>query len=200
MPTEEPDGGNLQVRIWRGPGLRQLAPATRLMVYLEDVNDTTHSFAVSPQAFDQEFLDPEAQLNRGGIHDLYGSAGTAILFNITRLHTVTVRPTQSERKSVQIYYGHRHREFLSHQSFVPAQLWRDHQEEEVRGFYGVLNGKTQEFLKRTAGRDEVPVKEVLEILGDIKENTNLAKKYGPRWRFTVRGTRRKRIDVQSRRR
>ena len=170
----------------------------QMMVYLEDVNDTTHSFAVSPQAFDQEFLDAEAQLERGGIQDLYGHAGTAILFNITRLHTVTVRPTQSERKSVQIYYGHRHREFLSHQSFIPAQLWRDHADAEVRGFYGVLNGKTQEFLKRTAGRDEVPVKEVLEILGDIKENTNLAKKYGPRWRFTVRGTRRKRIDLRSR--
>ena len=162
----------------------------QMMVYLADVDDTTHSFSVSPQAFDEEIVNTEAQLERGGIHELHGSAGTAILFNITRLHTVTVRPTQSERKSVQIYYGHRHRDFLGHDSLVPAQLWRDHPDAEVRGFYGVLNGKTREYLERTAGRDEVPVIEALEILENIQENVNLPKKYGPRWRYTVRGTRR----------
>ena len=162
----------------------------QMMVYLADVDDTTHSFSVSPQAFDEEIVDTDAQLERGGVHDLHGCAGTAILFNITRLHTVTVRPTQSERKSVQIYYGHRHRDFLGHDSLVPAQLWRDHPDAEVRGFYGVLNGKTREYLERTAGRDEVPVIEALEILENIQENVNLPKKYGPRWRYTVRGTRR----------
>ena len=164
----------------------------QMMVYLADVDDTTHSFSVSPQAFDEEIVDTDAQLERGGVRDLHGCAGTAILFNITRLHTVTVRHTPSERKSVQIYYGHRHRDFLGHDSFIPAQLWRDHPDADVRGFYGVLNGKTREFLKRTAGRDEVPVNETLEILDDIREHVNLPKKYGPRWRCTVRGTRRMR--------
>ena len=65
----------------------------QLMVYLADVDETTHSFAISPQAFDQELLDAEAQLERGGFRELHGSAGTAVLFNVSRLHTVTVRPT-----------------------------------------------------------------------------------------------------------
>ena len=163
----------------------------QLMVYLADVDETTHSFAISPQAFDEEFLDAEAQLERGGVHELHGCAGTAILFNVSRLHTVTVRPTRAQRKSVQVYYGHRRREFLSHQSFVPASLWRDHSDPEVRGFYGVLNGLTREYFERTSGRGEVPVHETLEILNDIRGNVDLPKKYGPRWRYTVKGTRKR---------
>ncbi len=166
----------------------------QMMVYLEDVDDTTHSFAVSPQSIDQEMLDTEAQLECGGIHDQHGVAGTAILFNLSRVHTVTVRPTQSERKTAQIYYGHRHRDYLSESTYIPTRLWRDHPDEEVRGFYGVLNGKTLEYLERTAARDEVPVNEVLEILADIGKNVNLPRKYGPRWRYNVRGTRRKRKE------
>ena len=140
----------------------------QMMVYLSDVSDTTHSFAVSPQSIDQEMLDTEAQLERGGVRELHGCAGTAILFDVTRLHTVTVRPTKSERKTVQIYYGHRHRDYLSEDSYIPTRLWRDHPDEEVRGFYGVLNGRTRRYLELTAGRDEVPVDEALEILAGIE--------------------------------
>ena len=140
----------------------------QLMVYLSEVNGTTHSFAVSPQSFDQENLDVEAQLERGGVRELHGCAGTAILFDVTRLHTVTVRPTKSERRSLQTYYGHRHREYLSEDSCIPTRLWRDHPDEEVRGFYGVLNGKTRRYLELTAGRDEVPVDEALKILAGIE--------------------------------
>ena len=139
----------------------------QLMVYLSDVSDRTHSFAISPESVDQELLDKEAQLARGGMRELHGSAGTAVLFNVSRLHTVTVRPTQFERKSAQIYYGHRDRKYLSEQSYIPVSLWRDHPDEEVRGFYGVLNDKTRKYLERTATRDEVPVNEALEILADI---------------------------------
>ena len=140
----------------------------QVMVYLCDVNDTTHSFAISPESADEEILDIEGQLARGGMREMHGCAGTAMLFDVSRLHTVVVRPTQSERKSVQTYYGHRHRKHLSEQSYIPSFLWRDHPDEETRGFYGVLNEKTREFSKRTAGRDEVPVNEALEILADIQ--------------------------------
>ncbi len=140
----------------------------QVMVYLCDVSDTTHSFAISPESADSEILNIEGQLARNGMRELHGCAGTALLFDASRVHTVVVRPTQSERKSVQTYYGHRHREFLSEQSYTPAALCRDHPDEETRGFYGVLNNKTREFLKRTAGRADVPVNEALEILADIK--------------------------------
>ncbi len=157
------DGG--ERFIWEEHPLR--LGFVQLMLYLSDVDASTHSFAISPEAVGQELLDEQGQLGRGGVRELHGCAGTAILFNVSRLHTVAVRPTQCERKSVQIYYGHRGRGHLSEMSYIPASLWRDHADKEVRGFYGVLNGKTRTYLERTAGREAVPVREALEILADI---------------------------------
>ena len=139
----------------------------QLMVYLTEASEETHSFALSPEAADEELLDAEAQLARGGTHEVYGRAGTAILFDASSLHTVTVRPTRIERKSVQIYYGHRHRDHLSEMSYIPPRFWRDDPNEVVRGFYGVLNGKTRKYLEHAGEQEEVFVEETLEILADI---------------------------------
>jgi len=139
----------------------------QLMLYLTDVDETTHCFSISPEATDQEILDTEAQLERGGIHDLHGEAGTAILFNVSVLHTATVRVTQKERKTAQIYYGHRNRQFLSNDSLIPTDLWRDHPEDEVRAFYGVLNDKTRQYLEKTATKEAHSLQEMAEILYEI---------------------------------
>ena len=152
--------------MWREHPLR--IGYMRQQLYLSDVSDSTHSFAISPESIDQELINKEAQVERGGIHDLQGQAGTAVLFNISHLHTVCIRPTQAERKTVGVYYGHRHREYHSDHTYIPPSLWRDHPDEEVRGFYGNLNELSREYLERTAGRDEVPFDETMEILGGIK--------------------------------
>ncbi len=151
--------------MWREHPLR--IGYMRLQVYLTGVDETTHSFAISPESIDQELLSKDDQLARGGVRDLQGRAGAAILFNISCLHTVCIRPTQAERKTVGIYYGHRHREYHSDHTYVPPSLWRDHPDGEVRGFYGVLNGMTRTYLERTAGRGEVAANEALEILEGI---------------------------------
>ena len=70
---------------------------------------------------------------RGGVHDLHGPAGTCALFNVAALHTATTRPTNAERKTVQIYYGHRGRAPLANDSSIPATLWRDHADPETPG-------------------------------------------------------------------
>ncbi|MEZ4705824.1 MAG: phytanoyl-CoA dioxygenase family protein [Caldilineaceae bacterium] len=119
----------------------------QLMVYLTDVDADTHCISFSPEAFDAEILvDKRAQLARGGVYDLHGPAGTCALFNVAVLHTATTRPTQSERKTVQIYYGHRHRAYLANDSGIPATLWRDHPDAETRAFYGVLNERTRVYM------------------------------------------------------
>ena len=66
----------------------------QLILWLEDVNETTHSFSISPEASDEEMLgQPSQQLARGGSVELHGKAGSAALINVSRLHTVTIRPT-----------------------------------------------------------------------------------------------------------
>ena len=84
------------------------------------------------------------QLERGGVVDLHGPAGTIALFNMSVLHTMTA----------QTYYGLRSGPVLSHFSTIPARLWRDHPDEEVRGFYSNLNRKTHLFADAFAEPDE----------------------------------------------
>ncbi|MYA18464.1 MAG: phytanoyl-CoA dioxygenase family protein [Gammaproteobacteria bacterium] len=118
----------------------------QLMVYLTDVDEDTHCFSLSPEAIDEPILkDTKAQLQRG-IYDLHGAAGTCALCNAAILHTATTRPTGTERKTVQIYYGHRDRAPLANDSAIPATLWRDHPDAETRAFYGVLNERTRLLL------------------------------------------------------
>ena len=116
----------------------------QLMVYLTDVDADTHCFSLSPESVDEPLLeDAAAQLRRRGVYDLHGPAGTCLLCNAAVLHTATTRPTEIERKTVQIYYGHRDRPPLANDSAIPATLWRDHEDAETRAFYGVLNERTR---------------------------------------------------------
>jgi len=123
------------------------------LIYLADVDESTHCFSISPEAADEPILDEEAQLARGGIVDLHGPAGTVVLFNLSVLHSATIRPTQTERKSVQIYYGRRDQPHLSDHTVLPARLWRDHPDSEVRAFYSVSNPKSRAFAKAFGAED-----------------------------------------------
>ena len=60
------------------------------------------------------------------------------LCNFSVLHTATVHVTRKERKTAQIYYGHRDRPFMVNDSLIPVDFWRDHSDVEVRAFYGIL--------------------------------------------------------------
>jgi len=138
----------------------------QLMVYLSDVNETSHCFSISPESVGQPVLEKEAQLERGGIHNLYGQAGTAILCNFSVLHTATVRVTKSERKTAQVYYGHRNRLHMANDSLIPVDFWRDHPDKEIRAFYGVLNDKTRKYLE-LGGAEKHPLDKSAEILYEI---------------------------------
>ena len=125
----------------------------QLMVYLADVDAGTHCFSLSPESIDQEVLkDQSEQIARGGEYPLHGPAGTCALFNVAVLHTATTRPTTAERRTVQIYYGHRDRAPLANDSSIPAAFWRDGADEETRGFYGVLNERTKKYMAAFMGQ------------------------------------------------
>jgi hypothetical protein len=127
----------------------------QLMIYLTDVDETTHCFSLSPESAAAPFVaNTQDQLANGGIEHLHGLAGTCVLFNVSVLHTATTRPTPHERKTIQIYYGHRHRPYLANDSGIPVALWRDHDDPEVRAFYGVLNERTRLYMAAFGGGDQ----------------------------------------------
>jgi hypothetical protein len=119
----------------------------QMMLYLTDVDESTHCFSLSPESVDEPIVSPDEQVARRGIVDFHGRAGTIALFNIAVPHTATVRVTQKERKSIQTYYGHRARPFLSDCSVIPPRFWRYDPDAEVRAFYGNLNRTTRVFLE-----------------------------------------------------
>ena len=119
----------------------------QLIVYLADVDSSTHCFSVSPEAIEDPVIENnEKQIARSGVFDLHGPAGTCALFNVSILHTATTRPTKAERRTVQIYYGHRDRAPLANDSGIPATFWRDSSDGETRAFYGVLNDRTKVLI------------------------------------------------------
>lgn len=121
------------------------------MIYLTHVTPQTHCFSISPEAADAPVLGRDDQIARRGVVDCLGPAGTVVLFNVSVLHTATARPTQAERKSIQTYYGHRDRPFISNDSIMPARLWRDSPDAPTRAFYGNLNDKTRLYLSAMGG-------------------------------------------------
>jgi len=118
-----------------------------MMLYLTDVHEGTHCFSISPESCDDPILAIEEQVKQRGGVPLHGPAGTVILFNLSVVHAATVRATPHERKSVQVYYGHRDGPVLSECTTIPSSLWRDHRDSEVRGFYHLLNARSRQYAE-----------------------------------------------------
>ena len=154
----------------------------QLMLYLTDVHQGTHCFSLSPESVDDEVLEKDAQLERGGIVDFHGPPGTVVLFNVSVLHTATVRKTDQERKTVQIYYGHQTRPYLSNCTVIPESFWRDHEDVKVREFYGVLNRKTRRYLAAHEAAEIDDHESILEWCTNydrkIKQDDNAARPEG----------------------
>eukprot|EP01051_Picozoa_sp_SAG22_P005340 SAG22_NODE_314_length_12607_cov_177.638311_7_plen_389_part_00 len=143
----------------------------QLMLYFTDVGPDTHCFSVSPSSVSDPALTratPDWKAEHlawrktqcgeplGG-RDLHGKAGSAVLFNVSCLHAAHAKPTRQTRKTAQVYYGHPNRPYLSDDSLVPASLWREHPDPEVRRFYSVFNRRTRLYNAALGGPDvEVP--------------------------------------------
>lgn len=94
-----------------------------LVYYLTDVDASSHCFGVVPEgvevkrvAADLAAPDPERGI------ELYGRAGTAILFNAGSGHAGVVKRTKQQRRTIHIYYGHRTQPPLSNHTIVPRRL------------------------------------------------------------------------------
>jgi hypothetical protein len=120
----------------------------QMMVYLADVDESTHCISFSPEDVSEEVIaDNDQQLATRGDYNLHGPAGTIALFNSSALHTATTRPTTATRKTVQVYYGHLDKPYLANDSVFPPILWRDAPEQSTREFYGNLNERTKTFMR-----------------------------------------------------
>ena len=113
-----------------------------LVYYLTDVDETSHCFAIMPEDVEskrgRELATPDASK---GV-EIYGPAGTAILFNAGSGHAGVVRRTEKGRRTIHIYYGHRSQPALSNHTIVPRRLLEGG-DEASRAFYGRPNLATE---------------------------------------------------------
>ena len=112
-----------------------------VVYYLTDVDETTHAFAIVPEAVETKRADPRDVDPDRGI-ELYGRAGTAILFNAASVHAGVVKQTLEQRRTIHIYYGHRSLPPLSNHTIVPRRLL-EAGDEASRRFYGRPNLLTE---------------------------------------------------------
>jgi ectoine hydroxylase-related dioxygenase (phytanoyl-CoA dioxygenase family) len=108
--------------------------------YLTDVDDATHCFAVVPEGVEAKRLRPTDRNPAGGI-ELYGAAGSVILFNAGSCHAGVVKQTPRERRTVHVYYGHRSQPVLSNFTVVPRRLSR-HPDPAIGALFGRPNLST----------------------------------------------------------
>jgi ectoine hydroxylase-related dioxygenase (phytanoyl-CoA dioxygenase family) len=108
--------------------------------YLTDVDEHSHCFAVVPEdAEAKRKLPTDRDAARG--RELYGAAGTAILFNAGSCHAGVVKPSSRDRRTVHVYYGHRSQPFLSNFNIVPRRL-SDHHDPGLRSLFNRPNLNT----------------------------------------------------------
>jgi hypothetical protein len=138
-PSEEayPTGWHRDVGHWQEHPLFLDYP--QLIVYLTDVDETTHCFTISPEPAGGPILDQEEQLRHRGVVYFHGRAGSGILLNAAVLHGLTRRKTTSQRRILQVYYSHPQRPAIGDNTVVPPRLWRDHPDLEARRFYSKHN-------------------------------------------------------------
>ena len=97
--------------------------------YLSDVDEDSHCFAVVPENVQAKMQLPTDR-DGGQGRELYGPAGTAILFNAGSCHAGIVKRASRDRRTVHVYYGHRSQPFLSNFNIVPRRL-SDHPDRQI---------------------------------------------------------------------
>jgi ectoine hydroxylase-related dioxygenase (phytanoyl-CoA dioxygenase family) len=109
--------------------------------YLTDVDASTHCFGVVPEGLEAKMASPTDRDGTNGV-ELYGRAGTVILFNAGSVHAGVVRRTVRDRRTIHIYYGHRSQPPLSNHTIFPRRLL-EAKDEAIRLFYSRPNLMTQ---------------------------------------------------------
>jgi hypothetical protein len=97
-----------------------------IMYYLTDVDGSTHSFAIVPEHVEAKRLSPKSVDGTDG-RDIFGRAGTAIVFNAGSTHTVILRSTTRERRTAQVYFGRAAHPCISNDTIVPDRFFRARQ-------------------------------------------------------------------------
>src|SRR5262245_47775446 len=97
--------------------------AVSIMMYLTDVSDTDHCFAIVPESHNRLVdLNPLDVAANEGV-DLIGPAGTAVIFHARAIHNARLKQNSTQRRTLQAYYSNRLDQRTNEWTRIPPRLY-----------------------------------------------------------------------------
>jgi ectoine hydroxylase-related dioxygenase (phytanoyl-CoA dioxygenase family) len=98
--------------------------AVSIMMYLTDVTETDHCFAIVPESHNRLLdMNPVDIPADAGV-DLIGPAGTAVIFHARAIHNARLKKNSTQRRTLQAYFSHRQDQRTAEWSEIPPRLYQ----------------------------------------------------------------------------
>ena len=109
--------------------------AVSIMLYLTDVTETDHCFAIVPESHNRLVdLNPLDVPPDGGV-DLIGPAGTAVIFHARAIHNARLKKNSTQRRTLQAYFSTWGDQRTAEWSEIPPRLYQKQDPALPRHFY-----------------------------------------------------------------
>ena len=113
--------------------------AVSVMVYLSDVTENDHCFAIVPETHNRLVdTNPLDVASDGGV-DVLGPAGTAVIFHARAIHCGRLKAHSSQRRTLQSYYSRWRDQRTAEWSDIPQRLHAKNDTALPHRFYAKWN-------------------------------------------------------------
>ena len=115
--------------------------AVSIMMYLTDVTETDHCFAIVPESHNRLVdMNPVDVPADAGV-DLIGPAGTAVIFHARAIHNARLKTDSTQRRTLQAYFSHWQDQRTAEWSEIPPRLYQKRDPALPPHFYSKWNVK-----------------------------------------------------------
>jgi len=105
-------------------GRRMEIDAVSIMLYLTDVGETDHCFAIVPESHNRLVdMNPVDVAPDAGV-DLIGPAGTGVIFHARAIHNARLKKNSTQRRTLQAYFSTWRDQRTAEWSEIPPRLYR----------------------------------------------------------------------------
>ena len=113
--------------------------AVSVMWYLSDVTENDHCFAIVPRTHNRLVDVNPLDVKSGDGVDVLGPAGTAVIFHARSIHCGHLKPSSSQRRTLQAYYSRWRNQRTAEWSDIPERLHAKSDPALPRRFYDKWN-------------------------------------------------------------
>lgn len=118
---------------------RREIDAVSIMLYLTDVGETDHCFAIVPESHNRLVdLNPADVAPDAGV-DLIGPAGTGIIFHARAIHNARLKQNSTQRRTLQAYFSTWRDQRTAEWSEIPSRLYQKRDPALPPHFYAKWN-------------------------------------------------------------